>query len=397
MTRISVPRFLVILVAVIGGLWLVERLFRLVYELADILLLFGLAWLLKLLLDPFIRRLQRAQVPRGLAILIAYLLTVGGLLGGLLALTPQFAAITLNIPRLVQIVAARAEEGAIWLQQRGAEINPQALTNQIIGVGGQVGTTAARYVVALAQSLLTLVGQTALVVTISVFMNLADGHLWVLRQVVPPRWREEYDAFVQDVNSAYSAYIRSYFYMVALGSLMGGALLFGFRIPGIFVWLLMVFVLRLLPFIGGTLANILLILVFSFQLPLPSAAIAIGLLMVGQFVLTNILMPRIMGRELGINPLLVLFAVLLGAKIYGVAGILFAIPAAAVIATIVGNAVNRYLLPVYNRPGWWREEVTVARETLATSDSPAAQPAAPTGRAPIPSLDPNVPRVQETS
>jgi predicted PurR-regulated permease PerM len=387
MTRIAIPRFIAILIALISAFWLIDQVFRLVYRLADILLLFGLAWLLKLLLDPLIRRLQRIGVPRGLAIAVAYLLAIGGMLGGLLALTPQVAAATQSIPRLVRSVAARAEDAAIWLQQRGVEVDPQALTNQIIGVGGQFGTTVAGRLVTVAQGFLTLLGRTALVITVSVYMSMTAGRVSVVRSIVPPRWRDEYDAFVQDVNSAYSSYIRGYFYVVALGTVMSGALLFGFRIPGAFVWLILVFVLRLLPFIGGTLADVMLVLVFFVQLPFATGLAAL---------LTNVLMPRVMGRELGIDPLLVLFAVLLGGKIYGVAGILFAIPAAAVIATIAGKAVNRYLLPTYDRPGWWTGEVLVQAKMAPRNDL-AEQPDVVIAPAPVSSREVRSAKMGESS
>jgi predicted PurR-regulated permease PerM len=157
---------------------------------------------------------------------------------------------------------------------------------------------------------------------------------------------------------------------------------------------MLVFVLRLLPFIGGTLADLLLVLVFFFQLPLASSIVAIGLVVVGQVILTNILMPRIMGRELGINPLLVLFAVLLGGKIYGVAGILFAIPAAAVIATVTGKAIKHFLLPAYDRPGWWSGDVTVAESS--TTVVPAERLAVVKGP-PAPPAEPKVSRMKEPS
>lgn len=361
MTRITVPRVLIILIGIIGSIWLIEQVFRIFYRIADILLLFGLAWLLMLLLEPLIRRLERAQIPRGLAIAVAYLLTVGSIIGGILALTPQITALTQNIPAAVQDIANRANGWAIWLQQYGFDINTRALTDQIIGLGGRFGSTVAGEVVYVAQSIVGLVGRIALVITVSVYMSLTAGRMGsVLRPVVPPRWRDEYDAFIVDVNSAYSSYIRGYFYVVALGTLMSAGILFGFRVPGATIWLLAVLVLRLLPFIGGTLADLLLALVLFIQLPLTTATIALALVIAGQVLLTNVLMPRVMSRELGINPLVVLFAVLLGGKIYGVAGILFAIPAAAVIATVSGKAVKRYLLPAYEGPGWWRDEVTIA-------------------------------------
>lgn len=360
MGRISVPRFLIIIISLVAGLWLIEQVFRLIYQIADILLLFGLAWLLKLLLEPLIRRLQVSRIPRGAAIAIAYALVLGGLIGGFVWLVPQLTTLAQELPTLVQQVADRANDAAIWLQARGVAIDTNATTNQIVGYGTELASLAAQRAISYAQSFAGVVGRIVLVITVSVYMSMTAGRMTsVLRPVIPPRFRDEYDTFVRDVNSTYSSYIRSYFYIVAIGTLMSAALLFGFRVPNAALWVLGVLLLRLLPFIGGTLADVLLVIIMLFSLPLPSAIIAIILIAIGQTLLTNVLMPRVMGRELGINPLLVLFAVLLGGRIYGVAGILFSIPAAAIIATIIGKGVKRYLLPLYETGGWWTEQVTV--------------------------------------
>src|SRR4028119_2425600 len=108
-------------------------------------------------------------------------------------------------------------------------------------------------------------------------------------------------------------------------------------------------------------------------------------------------MPRVMSRELGINPLLVFFAVLLGGKIYGVAGILFAIPAAAIISTVIGKAVNRYLLPAYARPGWWREDVMIAERSEIDPASGAPERPAAKSRPIMPSIESASPRLKEPS
>jgi predicted PurR-regulated permease PerM len=397
MTRITVPRFLLILVALIGGLWLVQQLFGLVYRIADILLIFGLAWLLKLLLDPLIRRLQRAHLPAGAAIAIAYALAVGGLIGGLFWLVPKVSVLAQSIPYLADELAIRADHGARWLQARGVEIDARAVTSQIADLGTELGRTLAGRAVAVAQSVLGLLGRIALVITVSIYMSLTRGRMSnVLRPVVPPRWRDEYDHFVHDVNTAYSSYIRGYFYVVAIGTLLSALLLFGFRVPNTILWVMAVLLLRLLPFVGGTLADLLLVLLLFFELPLTAAIAGVVLVIVGQLILTNVLMPRVMSRELGINPLLVLFAVLLGAKIYGLAGVLFAIPAAAVIATVVGKAINRYLLPAYERQGWWSDEVTIVQRTQPVTPKVYERPPAAKERPPV-SLESGPARVKETS
>lgn len=380
MTRITVPRIILVLAAAIGGFWLLEQLFGAVYRIADVLLIFGLAWLLKLLLDPLIRRLGSWHLPRGLSIAIAYLLLIGALVGALIWLIPQITLLAQRVPSLVRDLATQGEQTAVRLQERGIEIDPQAVTGQIMSIGGQVGSTVAARALTFAQDVLEILGKLALVITVSVYMSLMPGTLsGALRPIVPPRWREEFDAFLEDVNTAYSSYIRGYFYVVFLGTLMSAAILFGFRVPGAFLWLAAIFLVRLLPFIGGTIADVLNIVAVLLGLPFPFSVIPVVLVIIGQVILTHALMPRVMSRELGINPLLVLFAVLLGGRIYGVAGILFAIPAAAVIATVVGRGVKRYLVPLYERRGWWQEEVTVIQrhdrqvETVSETPRPTFQ------------------------
>jgi predicted PurR-regulated permease PerM len=371
MSRASVSRYLLIIIAVVAGFWLIERMFQLVYRIADILLIFGLAWLLKLLVDPMIRRLHRWHIPRPGAILIAYLLVIGGLVSGLIWLIPQLTLLTQKIPLVTRQVTAQAEQVALWLQERGVLIDPNTLTSQIAGAGATFARVVAQQAITLAQSFVGVVGRIALVITISIYMSLtADRVVPVMRPVIPPRWRDEFDAFMRDVDSTYSSYIRGYFYVFALGVLMSAAVLFGFGVPmpNALLWLLAVALLRLLPFVGGTLANALLFGVFVFTLPLSRAIPAIALILVGQLVLTNVLMPRVMSRELGINPLLVLLAVLLGGRIYGLAGILFAVPAAAIISTIIGKAVKRYLLPLYETSGWWMDDVPLTTPAAETAD-----------------------------
>jgi putative heme transporter len=380
MGRIAVPRYLIIILALVAGLWLTERIFQILYRIADILLIFGLAWLLKLLLDPLIRRLESLRVPRGAAIAIAYLLVLGGLISGLTWLAPQLTVLATSAPRLVRLLAARTTEIAESLQQFGLEVDPTALTNQITGAGTELASLMAARIFVWAQSIAGGIGRVVLVITVSVYMSLTSGRMTdVIRPVIPPRWRDEYDIFIRDVKTTYSSYIRGYFYMVALGTFTSGLLLYGLSVPNALLWLLAVFLFRLLPFIGGVLANSLMALVFVLTLSLWGAIIAILLLLGIQMLLTHAIMPRVMSRELGINPLLVLFAVLLGGRIYGVAGILFSIPAAAIIVTVVGKAINRYLLPLYETGGWWTAPVTVVEnnERRSGHDRRANAPALP--------------------
>jgi len=58
----------------------------------------------------------------------------------------------------------------------------------------------------------------------------------------------------------------------------------------------------------------------------------------------NVMVPRVMGHTVKLNPLVVLVAVLVGYELLGIAGALFAIPMAAALAVIVDELHHERLL-----------------------------------------------------
>ncbi len=74
----------------------------------------------------------------------------------------------------------------------------------------------------------------------------------------------------------------------------------------------------------------------------PNATLWIAVVMaVGWFITMNIVQPRVMATSVGIHPVMVLVSVLLGLKIYGVVGAIFAIPVAAVISAFFFHYLSR--------------------------------------------------------
>src|SRR5439155_4322052 len=83
------------------------------------------------------------------------------------------------------------------------------------------------------------------------------------------------------------------------------------------------------PFVGPILGALPPVIVALFQDPL--TAVWVALLFVGlQQIEGHVVAPQIFGKALRINPLLVIFALLLGGEVYGVLGALLALPLAAV-------------------------------------------------------------------
>jgi predicted PurR-regulated permease PerM len=73
--------------------------------------------------------------------------------------------------------------------------------------------------------------------------------------------------------------------------------------------------------------------------PLKALAVA-GYALVVQQVENNILVPRVMGRTIGISPLAVLVGILVGAALYGIPGAFLAAPVAGALQVVLAHVLR---------------------------------------------------------
>jgi predicted PurR-regulated permease PerM len=115
------------------------------------------------------------------------------------------------------------------------------------------------------------------------------------------------------------------------------ALLFGF----------LAFVLNYIPTIGSIIATGLPMLIAAFQFPSMWPAVWIGLLMtIMQNIQGNFVEPKLVGRGLGLSPLVILFALFFWAWLWGIAGMLLAVPIVAMVKIVCDNVPGLKLIAV---------------------------------------------------
>jgi predicted PurR-regulated permease PerM len=89
-----------------------------------------------------------------------------------------------------------------------------------------------------------------------------------------------------------------------------------------------------IPIIGPWLGAIAGVSVGLSQSPL-TGFLALIVYLVVQQTESNLLVPKIMSRAVGVNPVVVILAVLIGGKLYGILGIMLGVPFAAVLSVVV--------------------------------------------------------------
>ncbi len=342
--RTVVPRWvqLVLLPLALLALWEIAR------AAGKVLLIFLVAGVIALILNPLVAQLQRrGRIPRGLAVLAVYLgffIVIGGIVF-LLAnpVSNQVAQFAHHLPRII-------DEAEAGLRSFQASLHKAGIHVQLIGKGKtalqaireQLQKSSSSIVSSLGGALTEAAGaivDVVLVFVLSVYALIYAPSIGSLVRRFMPKGdgsrAEDYPLLVQQ---AVSRYVGGQLLFSLIMGTTAGLALYIFGLVGLFppgrtyavAFGAFLAVMELVPYIGPVLGAVPPILVALFTNPI--TAIWVTLLFIGlQQLEGHVVAPQIFSHTLRINPLLVIFALLFGEQIYGVIGALIALPILAIL------------------------------------------------------------------
>jgi predicted PurR-regulated permease PerM len=344
--RIEIPRWaqLVLLPLLLLLVWTVAGAVR------HVLFLFLVSLLIALLLNPLVRGLGRAKVPRGGAVALVYLAFAAVVALAILALALVVVQQTRNAAHRVdnyftvasghppqtgaqhdlarlQVWLDHNHLGSIHVEREGRKFLDQVGTADV----QKYTTKALHWAEGAGLTVVTLLFDAVLLVVVSIYMLLDMQRLTeAVDRRFPPHGR---GGLIVRMEQAVASYVKGQLLLsliigvsVGLGLwILGtvGAVPHGDKYAAAFgAWAA---VTELIPYIGPWLGAIPPVLYALVQNPL--SALWVALLFLGiQQLEGHVVVPKVMGRSLRLHPLLVIFGLLAGGEIYGFAGILVALP-----------------------------------------------------------------------
>jgi predicted PurR-regulated permease PerM len=197
----------------------------------------------------------------------------------------------------------------------------------------------------------------------------------LIRKMVPPHRRERFFEVLQKIDLAMGGFLRGQLTVSALVGSMFAAGLFGISLmgfPALRNYCLLIgtaaaiggFIPYLGPIIGLTPAVLILLLTMGvdWSTKLLTLALLLALFSLIQAIEGFVLQPRIVGKGAGLHPLVVLFALILGAQ-FGIGGMIAAVPLASVARVLI---LEFYWLPVERREAMLAAEAAGNREVPTT-------------------------------
>jgi predicted PurR-regulated permease PerM len=303
-------------------------------------------------LHPAVENLVARRVPRVLAVVTVEVAAIAAVLALLLLLVP---IISRELPLLKQqlpLLADRLHASVSpWLARLGIEV---ALDGQSIKdfLARAFDENAENWFWAALSSariggsfLLALLGNV-LIMPLVLFYLLIDWPVLTakLHELIPPRMHASVDSFLDECDGLLGQYLRGQLLvMLALAAFYSiGLALFRFDLAvpvGVFTGLA-VFIPYLGFALGLALALVAALLQFAGWYGFVAVAVVYGL---GQILETAYLTPRLVGQRIGLNPLVVIFALLAFGHLFGFVGVLVALPASAVALVAVRRLRALYL------------------------------------------------------
>jgi predicted PurR-regulated permease PerM len=310
-------------------LWAARDALLLVYVSA--LIAMGLSPLVKLIERPDGRGVKR-RVPRWLAILAIYGVLVAAIVFlGLLVIPPlvsQGAALWAKMPSEFNrfqtfLISHRLMVHRVTLEE--------AVQNAPSGAGGNAVGTVLVAISSLIGGVFGLI--TILILTFYLLIEASSMFEYLVRFVPPARRADLATAARQSVAKV-SAWLRAQF---ILAGVMGTFAAIGLGLMGVpyfYVIALIAAIGETIPIVGPVIGGVTAVAVaLSVS---PKLALIVGAYFLALHQLeANVLVPKIMERSVGVSPVAVLVALLVGGALMGLAGAILAIPTAALLSVIL--------------------------------------------------------------
>jgi predicted PurR-regulated permease PerM len=354
----SVVKAAFAVLAVAAGTWVL-------FHLRDKILLLMLGVFVAVVIDPGVTALERFRVPRGVAILIHYVIVLLLILFLFISLIPIIA---LQLQQIAIFISAEANafladplivlplvsDGTnarltLLVQNALQELSIYQFTDALQSLGQNLATAAQgslRFVAQLAGSVARFMATLIIVLVLGFFLQIEKERIlrWV-RSLFPKNMLPYIDGKAEAIHVKIGQWARGEaLLMFSIFSLTLLALII-LRMPYALTLAVLAGFCEFIPAMGPLLAAIPAVLIALSSQGFVWAAVVMGVYYVIQWCENNLLVPLIMKRAVGLSPIAILFAMMVGVSfgntIHPVLGIMLAIPITTIIAVFLRDITER--------------------------------------------------------
>ncbi|OGY85886.1 MAG: hypothetical protein A2233_00120 [Candidatus Kerfeldbacteria bacterium RIFOXYA2_FULL_38_24] len=315
---ITIVKVLVIL-ALTFVLWIIRDIIGILF----VALVFASA------LDPLVDRLARYRIPRALSILLIYILFIClCIFVFYLIIPPLINEITQIVTSLQQYVP---QIGNFWYYL--TQNSEQSFTAEWSKNLANFNSTLSNLTTGIYRGLSSFFGgilTVLLVMVIAFYMTLEEeGLKKFIRSIAPIKFQPYLVQKINRIQTKMGSWLRGQLILMLIIGLLSFLGLFILGVPYALVLAVIAGLFEFVPFLGPIMAAVPAIFFAYTDSPWKAIAVVIMYFIIQQLE-NQVIVPQVMKKAVGLNPIVVIVVMLIGAKLAGIAGILLAVPAATI-------------------------------------------------------------------
>lgn len=310
---------------ILGAIWFL-------YVIRDVIALFLISVIITAALTPIIKRMQRIM-PRQVSVTLVYIIF--------------FCAIGLLIYFILPVLTAQMEElskalpGQIhWLQEKLGMEQAGTAESTLANLGAQMAGSLQDIVSTTAGVFAGMISAVA-VIAMSFYMSLTkDGLKRFLTSITPQRHKDYVSSLTDRIEGNFGRWVVGQIItMLFVGTLYYIALTV-LGVPYALVLAVLGGLLEIVPYFGPIMSAVPAAILGFMIDPLTGILVIVAYLLIN--MLENyVLIPKIMNRAIGLNPVAVILALLIGLQVAGIVGVILAVPIAGAIGIFARDMMDK--------------------------------------------------------
>lgn len=309
------------IVLVILGIWFL-------FIISEIVVLFFFALILVAALSPLVEKMSKF-IPRSLAVGLLVVVFIGALVGIGFLIVPllviEIKQLAMNLPVItsklgplyhsIQVSMGNYQEVLLNISSQIGKLTTNIYTTTIGFISGIVA-----FLTVIILAFYMLVGKES----IDTYAN----------NFISDEKRERASKILNKISTKMSQWLGGHLFLMLIVGLLDGIALLSLGIPYALILAIWGALCEIIPYLGPWLGAIPAVLIAFTVSPLVALLVAIAYIAI-QLLESNFLAPKIIGKAVGLSPVIVILSLLAGAKLMGLIGVLVAVPVAAIISVII--------------------------------------------------------------
>lgn len=311
------------------------------YLIRDIIALLFISILIVSALEPGVSWLQRKKLSRNLAVLLIYIIAI--LLLGLsfFFIIPPLAGQLNDFFSRFGEHLQRIAEYTRGLEESFREQDIHLNISQIIEQAGNRLLSFSSGIFSLSIGIFSGIVSFIIVLVMAFYMLVReDGIRHFIVSVTPERHKEYAADLVGRINTTIGKWMQGQIMLMVVIFLLDLIALSLFGIPYALALAFFAGIMEIIPYIGPIVSSVPAIVIAFVISPVKGILVLLLYIAIQQFE-NHIITPQVMKKTLGIHPITVILAILIGIKLGGVLGAILGVPIAAALSVVAGDLMNR--------------------------------------------------------